>query len=119
MNLQERSSDASQSERIIWHPKFEELPTKSNKVPFYEAIMLNASPHDYMVYELAKARQKMRRSDLFNDFRQQIIEMQNLLKGWDSYNADPPNYKALTNSIKTLDTLYFILIYEKHKICRH
>ena len=105
MNLQERSSGASHSERIIPRSKFDEDPT-SNKLPFYKVILLDASPHGHIFYDLSKTLQKTKRSNLFNDFRQQIIELQNLGKGWDSYNADPPNYKALTNSIKALDILF-------------
>jgi len=36
----------------------------------------------------------------------QIIKLKNLKKGWDSYDADPPNYLALTNALKILDLLF-------------
>ena len=102
MNL----SDAFHSERIFWHPKFEEDPTISNMPLFYEVILRNASPHSQIFIDVWKPRKKTRLSDLFNDFRQQIIELQNLSKGWDSYNADPPNYNAIIIAIKILDILF-------------
>jgi len=106
MNLQERLSDASRSGDIILSFEFEKDPLVSYKPSFYEGTLLNASPHNYNFYGFSKVHHKTRRSTLFNNFHQQIIELKNLPVGWDSYNADPPNYEALTNALNVLDLLF-------------
>lgn len=106
MNLQEMSSDASHSPEIILSFEFKEDTLVSYKTLFYEGTPLNASPHKYNFHDFSEVHQKVGRSNLFNNFHQQIIELKNLPAGWDSYKADAPNYKALTNALKILDLLF-------------
>jgi len=105
MTLQE-TSDASRSEDIILMFDFDEDSPSQYKPSFHEGVVLNASPHNYNIIDLSKVHQKTERSILFNNFHQQIIELKNLPIGWDSYNADPPNYEALTNALKMLVLLF-------------
>lgn len=104
MNLQERLNDASRSEDIFL--KYKEDPLVPDKTLYYRAKSLNASPHSYIIYNFSQVRQEERRSILLNNFYQQIIDLKNLPKGWDSYNADPPNDKALINALNILDLLF-------------
>ena len=130
MSLPQRLSDASRSEDIIWDFEFEKNQLALYKHSFYEGRSLNASPHKYNFYGFQTIHQgtprttpaqrftlvfpagfqavdqDIPRSILFNNFKQQIIELKNLSKGWDSYNANPPNYDALINSIEILNALF-------------
>ena len=58
-------------------------------------------------------RSETTQSNRYNNLKKQIIELKNLSKGWDSYNADPPNYDALMNSLKILDVLFELQIIPK------
>jgi hypothetical protein len=105
MNLQP-ISDASLSEDIILSFELKRDPPSQYHPLFYEGMVLNASPHNYNFHDFSNVDQKTIRSTLFSNFRQQIIELKNLPVGWDSYNADPPNYESLTNALKILDLLF-------------
>jgi len=137
MSFPERISDASHSEDIIWDFEFEKNQLAVNKPLFYEGRSLNASPHNYTFYgvdalhpEIPRSKpsphfmlvcpagiyllhQETTQSNRYNNLKKQIIELKNLSKGWDSYNADPPNYDALMNSLKILDVLFELQIIPK------
>ena len=102
MNLQ--LMDTSSSGGRFLTTSLGDYPKKANKKFPFKTDTNNTSSYSSKIYY--RDRLNSHRSQLFNDFYKKIIELKKLSKGWDSYNAAPPNYSALTKSIKVLNLLF-------------
>lgn len=100
MNIQSRKNDATLSKEIFFYSLGD--TSSPEKLLLHKKDRQRGSFHKYIIENVEKAQP----SNLFNDFYEKIIEFKKLPVGWDGYNADPPNYEALTNALKTLNRLF-------------
>ncbi len=81
-------------------------PSKTAQPLLFEKRLQYGIVPKYNYNNIKKIIESTQRSDFFNSLYYQIIGLTSLTSGWDSYDAEPPNYKASTNALKVLGYLF-------------